>query len=248
MEKTYKNEFGVFTIDPEKDRLMVKGFDGLGHPQKDDVELLRKYINERSIVADIGAHIGTMTVPFAKMAGFVHAFEPMPQNLRLLRLNLEQNDIRNVEVHANALGSREEFVTLTSDNDASSASHRITGPGTIPVKTLDSFGLDIDFMKIDTEGYEPNVFEGARDTIRRCRPAIFFEFFMPFLRLHRHSLSRIEDVLEGYAFYSDGRRYPKLWLVPLLNEPKSFILRNGGMVRNVLALPKISHNRRVLFS
>ena len=239
MEKTYKSDFGVYTIDPEKDRLMVKGFDRLGHPQRDDVELLRKYIDQRSIIADIGAHIGTMTVPFAKRGGgFVHAFEPMSQNLRLLRLNLEQNDIHNVEVHANALGSREEFVTLTSDNDASSASHRITGPGVIPVKTLDSFGLDLDLIKIDTEGYEPNVLEGARDTIRRCRPVVFFEFFMPFLRLHRQALSRIENVLEGYAFYSDGRRYPKLWLISFLNEPKSFILRNGGMVRNVLALPK----------
>lgn len=163
----------------------------------------------------------------------------MPQNLRLLRLNLEQNDIRNVEVHATALGSREESVTLTSDNDASSASSRITGPGTIPVKTLDSFGLDIDLIKTDTEGYEPYVLEGARDTIRRCQPVIFFEFFMPFLRLHHHALSCIEDVLEGYAFYSDGRRYPKLWLISFLNEPKSFVLRNGGMVRNILALPKI---------
>lgn len=243
MDTTFTSDFGTFSLNAQRDKYIAKDFERLGHPHKGDIELLMEYITPESIIVDVGAHIGTMTVPFARKAKVVHSFEPMPENLALLRYNLEQNGVRNVEVHPNALGSREGLVSLTTDNEGSAASYKVSGAGTTEMRTLDSFGLSPDLIKIDAEGYEPHVLEGAKETIRRCRPVVFFELFMPFLRAHPHALARIEDVLEGYSFWHEGRKYPRLFLIPLLNEPKSYLLRNGGLVRNVLALPWRSDSR-----
>ena len=48
--------------------------------------------------------------------------------------------------------------------------------GNEQVKTLDSFNLqNVDFIKIDAEGYEPLIAKGALETIQRCRPIILYE-------------------------------------------------------------------------
>ncbi len=51
------------------------------------------------------------------------------------------------------------------------------GEGGLPisVKTLDGLNLNVNFLKIDVEGYEPNVLRGARETIKRCKPIIVME-------------------------------------------------------------------------
>jgi hypothetical protein len=108
------------------------------------------------------------------------------------------------------------------------------------VKTLDSYNFDkVDFIKIDVEGYEPEVLEGAKQLINRHRPIIFFEVNLPELRKHgRQSLSRLENALRGYDFYYQGRKISKLWHIAIRLEPKFFLFNRGGIEFDILALPK----------
>ena len=61
--------------------------------------------------------------------------------------------------------------------DNTGATHVSSKPGgAIPLKRLDDFALaEVDFVKIDVEGFERFVVEGARDTLRRCRPVVIVE-------------------------------------------------------------------------
>jgi len=77
MDKTFSNEYGDFTFNTQTNAKVASLFDrGSGH-LKEDIGILEKYLTKESVVLDVGAHVGTMAVPMARLAHTVHAFEPM---------------------------------------------------------------------------------------------------------------------------------------------------------------------------
>jgi FkbM family methyltransferase len=130
-------------------------------------------LDRSSVVLDIGANIGVMTRIFAKRAGHVHAFEPSPRALAMLRLNAPPN----ATVHPFALGE-EEGVVEFAECEALDMSHIGEGDLQVPVRTVDSFGLTPDFIKIDVEGFEPQVLRGAAKTLA-AGPIVMFEALTP---------------------------------------------------------------------
>jgi FkbM family methyltransferase len=132
---------------------------------------------------DIGANIGYYTVLGAKAvgaAGQVIAFEPNPRAYQILTTNLFINGTRAV-AHQMALGSRVSEATLFVNQEESGGAHVSNDPNsralslnykTIPIKVtrLDDViqrSVNIDVIKIDVEGYEPDVLLGAQKTIER---------------------------------------------------------------------------------
>lgn len=237
-DRSFKTPYGVFTLNVETDGKMISSFEKEGFHQKGDIETLLEKITNDSIVLDVGAHVGTMTIPFSKRAKKVYAFEPVSTNIAYLKKNLTDNNVNNVEVIEMALGGHSGRINMVPNDAHNAGSYKVSAGDMVEMQTLDSFNLKPDLIKIDVEGFEPDVLEGAIQTIATYKPTIFFEFFMPDLRQHKNSLKRIEKVLKGYSFFCNGKRYSSLWLVSLLNEPKSFILRKGGLVRNILAIPR----------
>jgi FkbM family methyltransferase len=126
-------------------------------------------LDRSSIVLDIGANIGVMTRIFAARAGHVHAFEPSPRALALLRLNAPLNST----IHPFALGE-EEGVVAFAECEALDMSHIGQGDLKVPVRTEDSLELAPSYLKIDVEGFEPHVLRGARRTLA-AGPMVMFE-------------------------------------------------------------------------
>ncbi len=139
---------------------------------------------------DIGAHCGLWSMHLVKRFQHVHAFEPIPLHRELFAKNV---DMRNVTLHAVALGESEGFVSMTTPDETTGNSHvSIKGqhPGThgvshpdlhhktgdIPIVRLDSLNrTEVDFIKIDVEGFERAVVAGGEQTIRREKPVIIIE-------------------------------------------------------------------------
>lgn len=129
----------------------------------------------RRVAIDVGANVGLWSRDLCTEFERVIAFEPMAEFRQCLRANVPA---ANLEVIPHALGNRSgttQMVRVTGNAghthvDATSTS------GNVEIRTLDSYEFEhVDYIKIDCEGFEREVLEGAAQTIRRWRPRICVE-------------------------------------------------------------------------
>lgn len=148
--------------------------DGAGTYQYAKLELALRYVKQWRTAVDIGAHVGLWARILATRFERVEAFEPMPEHRDCFVRNVTAD---NVVLHGCALGAREGEIRMTTYTGNSGHSHVAeTGEIAVPMLTLDSFGLeDVDFIKLDTEGYEREVLYGAVETLKRCKPTLIVE-------------------------------------------------------------------------
>jgi FkbM family methyltransferase len=149
---------------------------------------------------DVGANVGAITLALAKITGSegkIYAFEPGPPNLRRLRDNLNLNPqlSKRVEMITAGVGSAsgELYWAEEKDNPGNALLGK-TGTHQIKIITLDDFVREraisrLDFLKIDVEGMELDVMQGAIETLRLFHPMLYFE-----------TLPRYTDTGEGATF------------------------------------------------
>jgi FkbM family methyltransferase len=136
------------------------------------------YIRDFSHAVDIGAHVGTWSWPLSRMFSKVSAFEPLRAHWDCFHKNVPSTEDCEVVLHHCALGDREGRSKMVFNAKASSLSRVSASKGTEPVEVrcLDSFQFsDVEFIKIDTEGFEAAVVRGGADTINRCHPVMIVE-------------------------------------------------------------------------
>ena len=127
---------------------------------------------QTGIMLDVGAHYGTSLLPFAQAGWQVYAFEPDPQNRALLEANTA--DLPNVHIDPRALSDHTEQGAAFFQSSQSSGASSLTSflpshqaSASVDVTTLENFlaetGLQaeaVDFLKVDTEGYDLMVLQG----------------------------------------------------------------------------------------
>jgi FkbM family methyltransferase len=132
---------------------------------------LEKLANKRTAL-DVGAHVGLWSRDLVKHFEKVIAFEPIAEHRECLKKNVLDE---NLEIRSVALG---EFIGTTDFKyykENSGKTHRIDGDK-YDIVTIDSLNLnDVDYIKIDVEGFEKQVIMGAHETIQRCHPRIVIE-------------------------------------------------------------------------
>lgn len=143
--------------------------------------LLRE-LRPDSTFVDIGANMGWFTLLGATVARQVIAIEPNPTNVQLLYRSLPANGFENVRVLQGAVTDRPNLLQLNflhSNGSVSSVEAAAITSTIVQGNALDSLLKDIeriDVMKMDIEGHEPIALEGMRETLRRFRPVLIFEF------------------------------------------------------------------------
>jgi FkbM family methyltransferase len=135
------------------------------------------YIRNFRHAVDIGAHCGLWARPLSRMFGTVTAFEPVEAHRECLEENVAEYQIDNISIRPFALGNEEKPVRLhTGPSSSGDTFVSKDGEHEADMRTLDSFGLhDIDFIKIDCEGFERMVIAGGEQTIKRYRPTMIVE-------------------------------------------------------------------------
>lgn len=160
-----------------------------GHNQRAYAALVRP----GDTVIDAGANWGVHTLHLARLVGpqgRVLAFEPHPVVVEDLRWHVERNALTQVQIHAAALGDQPGTLPFIL-GESSKTSHFASSdekPAAqvveVPCRTVDEVvagaGLtSLRLMKVDVEGAESRLLQGAEETLRRLRPALVVELHTP---------------------------------------------------------------------
>jgi FkbM family methyltransferase len=132
--------------------------------------------NRRNTAIDIGAHCGFWSFILGKNFKKVYAFEPVEIFRQCFKKNIPYE---NVELLPIALGNKNSFVSMNVELENTGVTHisnKIDEANLVELKKLDDYEYNnIDFIKIDVEGFENQVVLGAKETLIRNKPIIIVE-------------------------------------------------------------------------
>ncbi len=182
------SRYGKFNV-IDNDNVISHSVRVYGEWAQKEIDFLAHFINPGYFVIDAGAFIGTHSVAFSSMVGElgkVLAFEPRKNIAEILKKNSSISICKNIEVMKFALGSKSGIakINLSPISEQRNFGAMSLTEGLIDddafeeVKliTIDSLNLEkIDFIKVDVEGMESEVVNGAKKTIGKNRPFIFIE-------------------------------------------------------------------------
>lgn len=157
------------------------------------VATAKRFIRPGSSVLDVGANFGQMSILFSEMAGddgLVYAFEADDFVFMILEKNIEANARKNIKPVFGAVfyesGKELFFPKQNFERFVSYGSYGIDPQARSGRKVMSlmideiEFSLPISFMKIDVQGSDLFAMRGARETIRKHRMPILFEFEQQF--------------------------------------------------------------------
>ena len=155
------------------------------------LKVFDEYLNKDSVCIDAGAHIGYHTIYMSSIVQRVHAFECNNKTYEKLRKNIQSNKINNVNLYKYGLTDKKTndiYIAFfnQSNTGASGLSNNpmktpeyfepLKKKQTVNMMTIDDLNLSkLDFIKIDVEGYERKVIDGAMKTINKYKPIILME-------------------------------------------------------------------------
>lgn len=172
---------GIWLPDREeylvRDILVSPYFAGAGTIQFKKYAGAFPFIRQFRHAVDIGANCGIWTRVMARCFPLVTCFEPNPECHEAFWANNPDQPNSRVVLEPVALGL-EHGTALLDTTRPSTGFTRVDQAGNLiaDMRTLDSFELDeVDFIKIDVEGWEHFVIRGGAETIQRCKPALIVE-------------------------------------------------------------------------
>lgn len=148
-----------------------------GEYQQIELDFLLQFAKDR-VVYDVGSNIGTHALGFASVARQVYGFEASPKHFQLLKENTKHS--KNIKVSNHAVSDIKGKIFIESFDTGRPGNYgsiRLSDKGK-SVNTIKLDDLDIeppDLIKIDVEGHEWSVLNGAQQIITRHRPLIYFE-------------------------------------------------------------------------
>ena len=156
-------------------------------------------------IVDVGAQYGDYSVICSMLYGVkaVHSFEPIKTNVSLFREFVNLNKIENIKIYEAALSDTSASVEMNFDGDMMTTSGKGSVSQVTEFKRLDDLNLNPDFLKIDVEGFEINVLQGAFKTITENMPKIIMEVHSK--KLKQYTLDLLSQL--GYKVAHSGK-YP----------------------------------------
>jgi FkbM family methyltransferase len=191
-------------------------FNTLGGRMEPELGILTLLIDAGDHVIDVGGNRGTYAYKLHTLGARVEVFEPNGVCADILKAWMAGKP--SVSVHTVALSNTEGSAVLHVPVDSSGVAHDASASlentpsgtvedKTVALRTLDSFGFqDITFIKIDVEGHESSVIEGAADSLVRMKPALLVEIEQR--HIHR-PIGDVFDAILGFGyigyFLRDGK-------------------------------------------
>lgn len=176
-----------------------------GNGQQAQRNAALKYVKQWRVCLDIGSNIGQWTRPLAKRFESVVCFEPNPNFRECFKRNIQE---KNVLLWPYGLSDKEHKARQDFNSTVLQQED-----GDIDCRTLDSFGLtNVDFVKIDVDGFEIPLLTGAKETLTKNNPVINIEMKKD---KRMNVVAKCESILQelGYKF-KNRTKSDEVWLKP----------------------------------
>lgn len=161
--------------------------------------LILEFIKDGDVVIDAGANVGAYSFAFKDKASEVICFEPNPKAFECLKYNLSKFD--NVFLMNSALGIEPGKGIIIDNENAGASFVNLNTKGNIRVSTIDIFNIPkVDFIKIDVEGFELKVLQGAIKTIQKFKPKLYIE-------INSETLKRCNATAHDIFYFLDIFKY-----------------------------------------
>lgn len=171
-------------------------------------------VKDGEVIFDIGANIGSTAMHFATCANntTVYGFEPDAHNFKIATNNIKLNKLDNIKLYNFGLGDKKMQSKLYIKDDNNRGMNRILNESknemqysVIEITTLDDVVEEIkpphiDVIKIDVEGFEMKVLEGAKNTLVKFKPKLFLETNNSLLANHQSSISEVVQFLAALNY------------------------------------------------
>jgi FkbM family methyltransferase len=176
-------------------------------PQHNELMLLRRSLMSSDIVIDVGANVGHVSLLLADLVGGknIVAFEPAPLAFCRLSENWTLNNLPKDKLFNMAVGASPGVVFIENDDHPTTTLQVSEAPAgarsvRVPLVRLDDYrreweGHAVGLLKIDVEGYEPAVFDGALGVLAEDRPRLIM-----FESLSGSIDSRIASILTAHRY------------------------------------------------
>ena len=204
-----------------------------GEFSQGEVDLFAQVVQPGDVVIEVGANIGCHTVWFAKAVtpgGMVIAFEPQRLVYQLLCANIALNSIPNAMCLQMALGRETGTLTVPvmdptmPGNYGGLSIEGHTQGEPVPVVRLDTYNVPrCKLIKVDVEGMEKVVLEGATGLLTRFRPLLYVE---------NDRKDRSDELIR----YIDSLGYDMYWHLPPLFNPANFAQNATNIFGNIVSL------------
>lgn len=210
-----------------------------------ELYLLDELIQHGGTAIDVGANKGFFAFAFSRIVDRVEAFEPNPDYARFARRMLGGRAQVHEIALSNEVGKAEFVVPLAENGAALHLGGKLSSVDThqshsmsfqVQVRTLDSYAFEnVRAIKVDVEGSEMEVLEGARQTIAKWRPPLIVELLTG---TYSDPIATAEKVCDMFAYTP--------WLVTKDHEVVEALPVMRGLDSNT-TWGSLIRNRNVLF-
>lgn len=180
--RVIKAKHGAFIYN-KNDSFIGRSLETYGEWCEGEIDTLRQIVKDGDVVVDVGANIGTHTIPLAQrvgLSGGILALEAQRVVFQTLCGNVALNNLLNVMCLNVAAGARRSLAQMPVVDPKVPFNWGAVTPSSLPngedveMVALDDLAIGrCRLIKIDTSGAEAEVLEGAGDLISRCSPALF---------------------------------------------------------------------------
>lgn len=162
-----------------------------GEYELNTTRLFERIIKPEHVCVDVGASIGYFTILMGKLGKEVYAIEPIKEQCDRIVKNVTGNSLSNVEVINKALSSKQGVIKINGMAHGRDSAEAIT---------LDSLNIQqVDIMKMDIDGSEPEALKGATETIKRSpNLQLVIEYYPEYIKKLGNNPKEMIDFLSNH--------------------------------------------------
>jgi FkbM family methyltransferase len=245
-ENKYKQKIEINPSDHIGSNILSHGiYDSKG------VQCIEKILSrlQSPIVFDIGANIGNHALVMARYSKMVYLFEPQRNTVLMLHNTMMLNSIKNWKIFEFGLSDEQKILplyqNLDGNNGASTFISQLKGDKfaveQLQVKKGDDIVREsninqLDFIKIDVEGFEAKAISGLADSIKRFSPIILMEWNNIITKQQFKELNLFNNVFDGYITKAIiSNHHKSLWQNKKLGKIRRFFYKRLTKKRTLLS-------------